>query len=77
MDGPLPGLQVLAVQAGCLMPSSCVPARPGSLTDGHSSHVLVSAQPNSGMGRQRVEVVFETSGATGGQPWSFSVAPQV
>lgn len=75
--GPLPGLQVLSVQAGCLTPSSCVPARLGSPADGQDGHVLVSAQPDSGMGRQRVEVVFEIAGASIGAPWSFSVAAQV
>ena len=69
-------VQVVGMQADCVVPSSCVAARPGTPGD-DTSHVLIAAQPESGMGRQVVEVVFDTAGAASGTPWSFSVTPRV
>jgi hypothetical protein len=76
LDGPSQAVQVLAEQASCPAQASCVPARAGSPGDGDTSHLLVAAQPDSGMGPQRVEVVFRTA-AAGRAQWSFSVAPRI
>jgi hypothetical protein len=72
-DGPQ-AVRVLQVQVGCREGSSCLPARPEDPTTGDAGHVLFAAQRNSGMGPQRVEVVFETAAAVLTH-WSLSIAP--
>jgi hypothetical protein len=72
-DGPQT-VQVLQVQVGCREGSSCLPARSEDPTTGDAGHLLFAAQRNSGMGPQRVEVVFETAAAALSN-WSFAIAP--
>jgi hypothetical protein len=65
--------RVLQVQVDCLEGSGCVPARSEDPTTGDAGNLLLAAQRNSGMGPQRVEVVFETAAAVLSH-WSFSIA---
>jgi hypothetical protein len=71
-DGPQ-AVQVLRVQVGCREGSGCVPAPTEDPTAGDAGHLLFAAQRNTGMGPQRVEVVFETAAVL--SHWSLSIAP--
>jgi hypothetical protein len=73
-DGPQT-VQMLQSEVDCLGGSSCFPGRPDERTTSGAGHLLFAAQRNTGMGPQRVHVVFQTAAAVQDH-WSFSIAPQ-
>ncbi|HEV7465338.1 MAG TPA: hypothetical protein VGP96_03500 [Candidatus Dormibacteraeota bacterium] len=72
-DGPQT-VQMLQLEVDCLGGSTCLPGRPDDRTTSGAGHPLFAAQRNTGMGPQRVHVVFHTAAAAQGH-WSFSIAP--
>jgi hypothetical protein len=72
-DG-LGAVQTLQLDVDCLQGSSCSRGRSDDRMTSAAGHPLFAAQPNTGMGPQRVHVLLHTVAAVQDH-WSFSIAP--